>query len=789
MNTLLHNFSAAFRRFRFTTVLNILGMSVAFAVFLILMMQVTYEWGFDRFHRDADSLFRLEITHGEQGAQACLSRPLFEAFVASSPHVEESALLNGFTDKVSVSVERAGEQIPFYEMMLPVTDRFADLFEFEMVEGERSALSIPGQVLIPQSMAQRFFGSSPALGERLQGEGWSVTVGGVYRDMPSNSIVQNAIYQKMADEVGAGAWKQNNFEGYLRLNDASVANELLNQFRQNFRHEQLDWKTMDLRLVSLHDVYFETNVSFDTQKQKGSYTLLRLLSGIALLIIVIAAINFTNFSNAQVPMRLKSVNTQKVLGCPVSRIRLSIIAEAVGIVLLSYLVSIFWVQLLSRTAFRDIVVGGISLEGQGTLLLAGGVLVILVGVISSCYPAYYITSFQPAMVLKGNFGLSPKGRKLRNVLVCMQFFVSFILIICALFVYLQNHSMLRMPLGFDKEQIVVLDNLTNKMQNSSELIRQRLSGVPGVESVALVSHLVGATDNYGQMGRSYQGKMITFLLVKADPSVLDVLGVKPTEGRNFRPEDETGTGVYIFNEMARKQYGLKPGDVLSFDMEWDGGGMHLREPVIGFIPDLKYNSFRSITEPFAFYVGPNTPVYGASKAMIRTGAHTNLAALKADLTEALHDVDPNYLPEIRLFDEMQDYLYEKELRVGRQVAFFSFVAVLISLIGVFGVVMLESEYKRKEVGIRKVFGATVGELLQMFNRNYFRIALGCFVVAVPVAYYAIARWQEGFVYKVGLSWWIFLLAFLLVTSLTLLTVSIQSWRVANANPVDSLKSE
>ena len=390
MNTLLHNFSAAFRRFRFTTVLNILGMSVAFAVFLILMMQVTYEWGFDRFHRDADSLFRLEITHGEQGAQACLSRPLFAAFVASSPHVEESALLNGFTDKVSVSVERAGEQIPFYEMMLPVTDRFADLFEFEMVEGERSALSIPGQVLIPQSMAQRFFGSSPALGERLQGEGWSVTVGGVYRDMPSNSIVQNAIYQKMADEVGAGAWKQNNFEGYLRLNDASVANELLNQFRQNFRHEQLDWKTMDLRLVSLHDVYFETNVSFDTQKQKGSYTLLRLLSGIALLIIVIAAINFTNFSNAQVPMRLKSVNTQKVLGCPVSRIRLSIIAEAVGIVLLSYLVSIFWVQLLSRTAFRDIVVGGISLEGQGTLLLAGGVLVILVGVISSCYPALVV---------------------------------------------------------------------------------------------------------------------------------------------------------------------------------------------------------------------------------------------------------------------------------------------------------------------------------------------------------------------------------------------------------------
>ena len=384
--------------------------------------------------------------------------------------------------------------------------------------------------------------------------------------------------------------------------------------------------------------------------------------------------------------------------------------------------------------------------------------------------------------MKGNYGLSPKGKKLRNCLVCLQYIVSFVLIIGALFVNLQNRYMLHLPLGFDKEQVVVVGNLTNELKKQPELIKQKLGGMPDIESVSMVSHLIGATDNYTRMGRTRNGEEIQFLLVQADPSILDVLGIKPVAGRNFQAEDASGDGTYIFNEMARKQFELEPGDILSLDL----GDFHAREQIAGFMPDLKYNSFKSITEPFGFFVGKNTYL---SKVMIRTHTGVDYTDLKTALTCVLHDIDPNYLPEISLFDEVQDYLYEKELRVGRQFTFFSLVTVLISLIGVFGVVMLESEYKRKEVGIRKVFGATIGELLRLFNKTYLQIATACFVVAVPVAYYAIIRWQESFIYKVSLSWWIFVLAFLSVTTITLLTVSIQNWRVANANPVDSLKSE
>ncbi|WP_300428593.1 ABC transporter permease [uncultured Parabacteroides sp.] len=789
MKTLLHNFSGALRRFRLSTALNLIGMSVAFAVFLILMMQVTYEWGFDRFHKHADCLYRLEITNGEHGAQACLNRPLIEAFTASSPHIEKGAFLNGFVDKVNLVVEYNGERRPFLEILYPVSADYADVFEFTMIEGDRRALDIAGQVLIPQSMARKFFGTSSASGKEIIGTGWTATVGGVYRDFPANSIVRNAIYRKIPDSDGKGGWKQNNFECYIRLDHPSSIDGLVDNFKRNFRHEQWNWEENGIRLTALPDVYFETDCSFDTQKQKGSYTLIRLLSGIALLIVVIAAINFTNFSNAQVPMRVRSINTQKVLGGSVSLIRFSLVLEAVMLCLTAYLLALFYVYNLSLTSFADIVVGGLSLEGRLPLVLTAGMLSILIGVGASYWPARYITSFPPAVVLKGNFGLSRKGRLLRNSLVSLQFVVSFILIISALFVNLQNRQMLRMPLGFDKEQVVVVNNLTGRLCKQPDLIRQKLGGIPDIESLSLVSHLVGATDNYIRMGRSYKGEMIGYLMIHADPSILDVLGVRPTAGRNFQPEDELSEGVYIFNEMARKKYGLEPGDLLTLDMSYAWSEVHLREQIAGFMPDLKYNSFKSITEPFAFFTGKNQMVGSLSQLMIRTRAGADYTKLKTTLAASLCEIDPDYLPSLRLFDEMQDYLYEKELRAGRQITFFSLVTVLISLIGVFGVVMLESEYKRKEVGVRKVFGATVGELLCLFNKTYLQITFACFAVAAPVAYYAILQWQESFIYKVSLSWWMFLLAFVSVTAITLLTVSVQSWRVANANPVDSLKSE
>ena len=784
MKVIMQNLYSTLRRFRLITWFNVGGLAVAFTVFIVLIMQLSYEWSYDRFEKHADCLYRLEITF-ENGAQAVLSRPLIEAFVASSPHVLQYALLDGFGDKQYVTVENEEKRQTFKELFCPVTQNYPYVFEFEMVEGSINSLNNPDLVLIPQSMAKKFFGNNPAIGKRIEGEGWSKTIGGIYRDVPLNSIAGNVIYGRLPDEQGKGQWMQNNFECFLRLDNPSSAADLVGNFKKNFHHDKVDWKTMDLRIVPLHDVYFEDDVVFDSQKEKGSYLQMNLLAVIALLIVFIAAINFINFSNAKVPMRLKSVNIQKVMGCSTRVIRCSLIFEAVIICLFAYLIALFAVYALSRSSFTDVVAGGMSLSGRIPLLLGVGVFTAVVGAVAGSWPAFYITSFPPALVLKGNFGLSSKGKVVRNILVCLQFTVSFILIIGALFVNKQNWYMTHKPLGFDRDRLAVID-VNNKLSNNSLLLEQKLVELSDIEAVSRVSSVVGSTDEYPHMGRMYNGKMINFCMVQAEPEILKVLGLKPLSGRDFLSGEALNNDyTYIFNEMGRKQFGLEAGSILSFDM----GDYHTRGQVVGFMPDMKYNSSRSITEPFAFCVGKQYQVGPLLSLMIRMRQGTDYSKLRKAVEKALHEIDPDYPFEMHLMNDIQENLYQKELHTGRQITFFSLVTVLISLIGVLGVVMFESEYRHKEIGIRKVFGASVRELLLMFNKTYLKISIVCFVIAVPLSYYFVQRWQESFIDKISLSWWIYMLAFLLVTTITLVTVSLQNWHVANVNPVDSIRSE
>ena len=319
MNSIVRNFVFVISRFKMASFLNVAGLSVAFTAFLILFMQIRYEWGYDRFHKHADRLYRLEIVFNNTGAQVVLNRPLIDRFLASSPHIEEGALINQWGDKIYITVDRDGERMTFQEKFCVCYPSYARVFDFDMVEGEAAALEEKGRVLIPASMAHRFFGDHPAVGQVLTGEGWTSEVGGVYRDFPSNSIVSNAVYRRISDKEGAGAWMQNNFECYLRLDDPASAPDVLAGFKKNFRHDGWNWKTRQLRLTALPDIYFKTDTSYDSQKQKGSYAQLQALSAIAILIVLIAVINFMNFSNALVPVRLRGINTRKVLGSPVSR--------------------------------------------------------------------------------------------------------------------------------------------------------------------------------------------------------------------------------------------------------------------------------------------------------------------------------------------------------------------------------------------------------------------------------------------------------------------------------------
>ena len=791
MKTILRNFFSVLRRFKAASVLNVLGLSIAFVAFMLIMMQVNYDYTFDCSHRNADAIFRVDIVHGSKGSQAIICRPFARAFTESSPHIKGGCLLNAWVGSPFFYVEQNGQRTGYRENAWEVTPGLLDVIHFDMLEGTAQALDEPGSVILPESMAKKIFGNETAIGKQLIAPNVEMNaqiIKGVYKDFPRNSALQNVIYVAMNPKENYDNWGNWNYFFFVRLDDPANKENVLDNFKSNFNAKEVfgnefEWggeESFDLRLTSLPDVHFLNNVDFDSMPKASRQTLLVLCS-IAFVIIIIAGINFTNFSTALTPMRIKSINTQKVLGSSDRMLRGSLLVEAVGVSMFAYLLSLLFLYVIPKTPVASLVDADISFGAQPMIIAGTAVIAVIVGVLAGLYPSYYVTSFPPALVLKGSFGLSLAGRRMRSVLVGIQFVASFILIIGSLFMYLQNRYMQNAPLGYDKEEMIIV-HLNNKINKDRDAFTNQLKSFSGVEDVTYSQFLLSSQDQYMGWGRDYNGKNINFQCLPVSSSFLKVMGIEVKEGRDFRPEDDQKeTGCYIFNEKAKAQLELKLNEQIDGD------------EIIGFIPDIKFASFRQEVTPMAFYLwgkyqwGQEGNYYNAAYVKFKAGS--DLRAGMEHVRESLKKFDSEYPFVIRFYDEVLQHTYEKELKIGSLITLFSLVAIFISIVGVFGLVVFESEYKRKEIAVRKVLGSTTGEVLYMFNVSYFWILLICFVLGAPVAWYGVHRWLENFAYRTPMYWWVLPLAFLAIGMITFLTVTYQNWHVANENPVKNIKSE
>lgn len=791
MKTILRNFFSVLRRFKAASVLNVLGLSIAFVAFMLIMMQVNYDYTFDCSHRNADAIFRVDIVHGSKGSQAIICRPFARAFTESSPHIKGGCLLNAWVGSPFFYVEQNGQRTGYRESAWEVTPGLLDVIHFDMLEGTAQALDEPGSVILPESMAKKIFGNETAVGKQLIAPNVEMNaqiIKGVYKDFPRNSALQNVIYVAMNPKENYDNWGNWNYFFFVRLDDPANKENVLDNFKSNFNAKEVfgnefEWggeESFDLRLTSLPDVHFLNNVDFDSMPKASRQTLLVLFS-IAFVIIIIAGINFTNFSTALTPMRIKSINTQKVLGSSDRMLRGSLLVEAVGVSTFAYLLSLLFLYVIPKTPVASLVDADISFGAQPMIIAGTAVIAVIVGVLAGLYPSYYVTSFPPALVLKGSFGLSLAGRRMRSVLVGIQFVASFILIIGSLFMYLQNRYMQNAPLGYDKEEMIIV-HLNNKINKDRDAFTNQLKSFSGVEDVTYSQFLLSSQDQYMGWGRDYNGKNINFQCLPVSSSFLKVMGIEVKEGRDFRPEDDQKeTGCYIFNEKAKAQLELKLNEQIDGD------------EIIGFIPDIKFASFRQEVTPMAFYLwgkyqwGQEGNYYNAAYVKFKAGS--DLRAGMEHVRESLKKFDSEYPFVIRFYDEVLQHTYEKELKIGSLITLFSLVAIFISIVGVFGLVVFESEYKRKEIAVRKVLGSTTGEVLYMFNVSYFWILLICFVLGAPVAWYGVHRWLENFAYRTPMYWWVLPLAFLAIGMITFLTVTYQNWHVANENPVKNIKSE
>lgn len=790
MKTVLRNFLCIIRRFKLATVLNVLGLSIAFTAFMVIMMQVWYDKTFDSCQPDASSIFRVDRQF-EDGIIAVNSRPFARAFTESSPHIVAGTILQSWNSDVFYSVERNGEKENFQDPVIHVTPDITRVFHFDMAEGDDKALEQPQSVIIPVSLARRLFGNESALGKNLLDTETGkimVTVTGVYKDFPRNSTLRNIIYRQMDPQENYDQWGNQNYYYFFRVDDPANIEEVKANFKKNLEAskifgENFDWETsgVDLFITSLPQLHFITHVSYDTMPKASSQTV-RVLIAIAFIILLIAAINFTNFSTALTPMRIKSINTQKVLGSPDSILRLGLLGEAVLVSLVAYLVSMAMLFIAGKTFIASLVDADMSLSQHPFLLLVTAGIALLAGVLAGIYPAYYITSFPPALVLKGSFGLSPKGRVLRSTLVCIQFMASFILIIGSLFMYLQTHYMQNTPLGYDKDELIVI-RLNGKANKNLDVLAGEIKKISGIEDITYAEQVLSSGDTYMGWGRDYKDRQIDFQCIPVSPSFLQVVGIEVLQGRDFRQEDDLkASGSYIFNEKAREVYGLEVGDRI------EGA------EIIGFMPNVKFASFRSEVSPMAFYVwgkyvwGNETNKY-YSAGYVKVKAGSDLRAAMQHVRASLSKIDPVYPFKTYFYDEVLQNTYERELKISSLITLFSVIAIFISMVGVFGLVVFESEYRRREVAVRKVLGSSTSEILIMFNKSYLAILAFCFVLSAPVAFYGVYRWLENFAYRTPVYWWVFVVAFLLVSLLTFITVTFQNWQVANSNPVDSIKNE
>ena len=425
MRPIIRNFLSVIRRFKPAVALNILGLSVAFAAFMVIMIQLNYDFGFDKFHKDYDKIFRVEFVQ-KTNTQAVISHPLAERFFESSPDIIAGALTYSWKSTASFHVEVDGVLNFYEEKSLTVSPEFFDVFTFNFVEGSNKGYMAPGSIFIPLSLSRKLFGNEPAVGKQIIHNSLEPqTVMAVYRDLPANSIFDNYIYFAMPENDPQANWRNSNRTAYIRVNDPSKVPLLFENFKQIFDFATIRGKTWDesdafLRFTALPDIHFVTDVGWDDTPKASKQTLLILLA-IAIVIVVIAGINFINFSTALTPMRIKNINTQRVLGARRSTLCLSIASEAVVVSILSFCLAILIFMLFGNSPLSKLVDGDFSLAANSLIIGRTAVVALIVGVVAGLYPAFYITSFAPALVLKGSFGLSPKGKKIRNTLIGIQY--------------------------------------------------------------------------------------------------------------------------------------------------------------------------------------------------------------------------------------------------------------------------------------------------------------------------------------------------------------------------------
>jgi putative ABC transport system permease protein len=778
------------------SLVTILGLAAGLACFILILAYARFELSYDRFHEKTGRIYRVtsaEVRPGQRPGEFDKNYPSLLAALLKEefPEVRHAARIFARTDIQAVL--QAGEKAFTQRGMIADQD-FLEVFSFPLLQGDKStALAAPASIVLTASTARKLFGRENPVGRTIsfrEERGVAdVTVTGIVEDVPRNSHLRFDYLVSVAsleadkkNDYMFNNWNVGNFFIYVELAGRGQREVVEKKFRgwlESNRPEEYR-AGLTLFLQPVEDIHLRSNIRGELATNNEIRSL-RLFLAIAVITLLIAAINYMNIVTARSSTRAREIGVRKVTGAGRLQLFEQFLGEAVIFAILGFLVALAIVR-LALPRFRDIVgvdLGLGDIAGGRFLLLAFGA-ALVTGLISGAYPALILSALRPARVLRELSAAGRKGARLRNLLVVGQFTASIVLIVCALVVSGQLRFVSSQRLGFDREHVVVIPIREPETAARAGAIRTALLGRPEVESVSLTSGLPTRIEStiIGAGFTTDKGETIKFSyrFDYTDENFLDVFKVELAAGRNFSPGVSGDRDAVLVNETLVKMAGWAEG--VGKEVQFIRGPKR----VIGVVKDFRFESFHEPLGPLVLMPGGEANL----AVRIRAGDIPKTMAALRDVFEKNTRTQPF---DAFFLDDDFDALYRKERRTGEIFGAFATLAVIIASLGLLGLAAFAVERRTKEIGIRKVMGATASQLAVRLGREFVLLVVLANVVAWPVAYYAMSRWLDGFATRIGLSLSVFLLAGAGAFLVAVLTVGAQTLRAARANPVEALRYE
>ena len=786
--------------------INIIGLATGLAVCLLIVLYVKDELSYDKYNVNADRIYRLDADiyfNNTQATFAVAPDPLAPALVKDFPEIEQMARVNYQGD---ILVKKNNENVKDHNAAF-ADSTFFKVFTIPMIEGDpNTALNEPNSIVIDETTAKKYFNTTNVVGKTLYIDNHTnCKITGVIKDIPKQSHFHFSFIRPKRDYYKNDSWLSNNTYNYILVRpnvsqqkvqsdvDATISNylgkELQSQLHSSLKDLQTKGNHFIYHAIPLTDIHLHSDKSYEIEAN-GNITYAYIFSLIAIFILLIACVNFMNLSTARSANRAKEVGIRKVAGSLRKHLITQFLTESVLLsffsLLLAILIATLLLPLFNQLAIKEMSVRTLFSTWLFPVMIA---LVFVVGCVAGSYPAFYLSSFQPIEVLKGKIAKGFKNSWLRSGLVVFQFSISIMLIIGTIVIYNQLDFIRNRKIGYNRNQVLVLRN-AYYLNEQIHAFKNDLLNIPGVSNATITGDLPTGTnfDNEGWFRDATMDatKAVVLTNFYVDENYIPTLSMQMAQGRNFSKDFPTDSTGIILNETAVKVLGLKdPFKETLYRPDFRNGSLNgsIAYHVVGIVKDFNFSTMHNNIGPLIIQEGDNR---GSIAMRIDT---KNIPSLIDKVESKWKSMAPGQPFNYTFMDADFNKVYAAEQQTGKLFITFAVFAIFIGCLGLFGLVTYAAEQRTKEIGVRKVLGASVSGIVAMLSKDFAKLVLVASVIAFPVSWWAMHKWLQSFAYRTNISWWIFVIAGLTAILIALITVSFQAIKAAIANPVKSLRTE